>query len=439
MISLEDNFEFNNGDTIVIGCSTGPDSMALLDMLIKLREKYGLQIICAHVNHKLRKQSEIEEEFIKDYCNKKNVLVEVMAIEKYGDDNFHNEARNIRYNFFEKLVKKYNANYLMTAHHGDDLIETVLMRITRGSNLEGYSGIHKIVEMEGYKIVRPLIYYTKKELEEYDLKNNVTYFVDDSNMKMKYTRNRYRKNVLPFLKEEDKNVHKKFLKFSENLEAASKYINKERDKALNRIINKKNNKILIDEFLKLDKYIQKEILYYVMEDFYQDDLILVNDKHIELLMYLISSNKANLVVNLPNEILAVKSYNEFYLKRETGEIASYEIEFNKYAELPNGHFIELIEETEDNSNNIFRLSYENTKLPITIRTRKFGDKISVKGLNGKKKVKDIFIEKKINLKDRDTWPIVVDALGNILWIPGLKKSKFDIPKGKKCDIILKYR
>ena len=433
MISLEDNFEFNNGDTIVIGCSTGPDSMALLDMLIKLREKYGLQIICAHVNHKLRKQSEIEEEFIKDYCNKKNVLVEVMAIEKYGDDNFHNEARNIRYNFFEKLVKKYNANYLMTAHHGDDLIETVLMRITRGSNLEGYSGIHKIVEMEGYKIVRPLIYYTKKELEEYDLKNNVTYFVDDSNMKMKYTRNRYRKNVLPFLKEEDKNVHKKFLKFSENLEAASKYINKERDKALNRIINKKNNKILIDEFLKLDKYIQKEILYYVMEDFYQDDLILVNDKHIELLMYLISSNKANLVVNLPNEILAVKSYNEFYLKRETGEIASYEIEFNKYAELPNGHFIELIEETEANSNNIFRLSYEN------IRTRKFGDKISVKGLNGKKKVKDIFIEKKINLKDRDTWPIVVDALGNVLWIPGLKKSKFDIPKGKKCDIILKYR
>lgn len=439
MISLEDNFEFNNGDTIVIGCSTGPDSMALLDMLIKLRKKYELKIICAHVNHKLRKQSEIEEEFIKDYCNQKNVLVEVMSIEKYGDDNFHNEARNIRYNFFEKLVKKYNANYLMTAHHGDDLIETVLMRITRGSNLDGYSGIHKIVEMEGYKIVRPLIYYTKKELEEYDLQNDVTYFVDESNMKMKYTRNRYRKNVLPFLKEEDINVHKKFLKFSENLEEASKYINKERDKALNRIINKKNNKILIEEFLKLDKYIQKEILYYVMEDFYQDDLILVNDRHIELLMYLINSSKANLVVNLPNEILAVKSYNEFYLKRETGEIASYEIEFNKYAELPNGHFIELVEETDDNSNNILRLSCKDIKLPITIRTRKFGDKISVKGLNGKKKVKDIFIEKKIDLKGRDTWPIVVDALGNILWIPGLKKSKFDIPKGKKCDIILKYR
>lgn len=439
MISLEDSFNFNNGDTIVIGCSTGPDSMALLDMLIKLREKYNLQIICAHVNHKIRKQSEIEEEFIKEYCNFKNIVVEVMSIEKYGDDNFHNEARNIRYNFFEKMVRKYNANYLMTAHHGDDLIETILMRITRGSNLDGYSGIHKIVEMEGYKLVRPLIYYTKKELEEYDLENNVKYFTDDSNLSMKYTRNRYRKNILPFLKEEDSNVHKKFLKFSENLEEASKYIDKERDKAINRIINKKTNRILIDEFLKIDKYIQKEILYYVMEDFYQDDLILVNDKHIELLMYLINSNKSNLVVNLPNEILAIKSYNEFYLKRETGEIDSYEIEFNKYAELPNNHSIELIDDTSDNSNNICRLSSSDIKLPITIRTRKFGDKISVKGLNGKKKVKEIFIDNKINLEERDTWPIVVDAVGNILWIPGVKKSKFDIPKDKNCDIILKYR
>lgn len=439
MILLEENFNFNIGDIIVIGCSTGPDSMALLDMLIKLRKKYSLKVICAHVNHKIRKQSDIEEEFIKEYCNNNDILVEVMSIDKYGDDNFHNEARNIRYNFFEKVVKKYNAHYLMTAHHGDDLIETILMRITRGSNLYGYSGIHKVVEKEDYKIIRPLITYTKQELEDYDKENNVKYFIDHSNDSMKYTRNRYRKKLLPFLKEEDLNIHKKFLKFSQNIEEASKYIDKEREKALSRIINKKKSTIIIDEFLKLDKYIQKEILYYIMGDFYQDDLILVNDKHIELLMYLINSKKSNLVVNLPNEIMAVKSYNEFYLKRDTEDITSYEIEFHKYVELPNAHLIESIEETSDNSNNICRLLSDTIKLPITVRTRRFGDRISVKGLNGKKKVKDIFIEQKINLEKRDTWPIVVDALGNILWIPGLKKSKFDIPKGQKCDIILKYR
>lgn len=437
-MSIEETFEFRDNDVIVVGCSTGPDSMALLDMLIKIKDKYNLQIICAHVNHKLRKQSEEEEQFIKDYCDKKNIMVEVMAIEKYGDDNFHNEARNIRYNFFEKIVNKYKAHYLMTAHHGDDLIETIMMRITRGSNLSGYSGFHKIVDKDTYKIVRPLIGFTKTELEEYDEKNKVPYYIDESNSKMKYTRNRYRKNILPFLKEEDINVHRKFLKFSENIEEASKFISKERDKYLKKIINKHNNRLDIDKFLQIDRYLQKEILYYIMEEYYQDDLILVNDKHIDLLLYLINSKKANLEVDLPNEICAIKSYNEFYLKRETGEITEYEIEFNKYAELPNSHYISKIDNTSDDSNYICRLSSEEIKLPIIIRTRKIGDKIMVKGLNGKKKVKDIFIEEKIDKQKRDLWPIVVDSIGNILWVPGIKKSKFNKTKGEKCDIILKY-
>ena len=435
-MKLEEHFDFENNDTIVVGCSTGPDSMALLDMLLKLREKYELQLICAHVNHNIRKQSEIEEAFIKDYCNNHNIMLEKMKIEKYGDDNFHNEARNIRYHFFEDVVAKYKANYLMTAHHGDDLIETILMRIVRGSNLQGYSGFHEIVDMGTYKIVRPLIYYTKDELEEYNRINNVPYFIDDSNAKMKYTRNRYRKNILPFLKDEEENVHLKFLKFSNNLEQASKYIEKERDNALNKVLD--GNQISIDKFLQLDKYIQKEILYYILEDFYQDDLMLDNDKHIELLFYLINSKRANMEVNLPNEIIAVKSYDKFYLKRETEEITEYEIEFNTYATLPNKHYIEKIDDTDDCSNNICRLSSEDICLPIIIRTRKLGDKMFVKGLNGKKKVKDIFIENKISLNKRDTWPIVVDSLGNILWIPGLKKSKFDKQKNEKCDIIMKY-
>lgn len=437
-INIEDNFKFNNGDIIVIGCSTGPDSMALFDMLLNLRSKYNLQLICAHVNHNVRKQSIEEAEFINKYCEEKNVIIESMVIEKYGDDNFHNEARNIRYHFFEKLVEKYGANYLMTAHHGDDLIETILMRITRGSNISGYSGFHKIVEMDNYKIVRPLIFYTKDELLEYDKENDVPFYIDDSNSKMKYTRNRYRKYVLPFLKSEDLNVHRKFLKFSNTIEEASKYIEKERDKAIKKIIDNKTGRIKINLFLEIDSYIQKEILYYIMADYYQDDLILVNDKHIELLLSLILSKKANMEVNLPNEIIAVKSYNEFYLKKETEELTAYEIEFSDYAELPNGHIIKRIDNTFDNSNNICRLSSNDVVFPLIIRTRKLGDKMEIKGLNGRKKIKEIFIEDKINLHDRDMWPVVVDSTGKIVWIPGLKKSKFDKSKEELCDIIMEY-
>lgn len=436
MVSIDKKFSFLINDTIVVGCSSGPDSMALVDMLLKIREKYQLQLIIAHVNHNVRSESYEEEKYLKEYCENNKLVFESMIIDNYGDDNFHNEARNIRYNFFESLVYKYNAKYLMTAHHGDDLIETILMRIVRGSNLSGYSGFKKIVPMNGYTIVRPLIDYTKSELEEYVKINNVKYYIDSSNDKDKYTRNRYRKNVIPFLKEEDSSVHHKFLKFSEELDAANKFIIKTRDRAIKRCLKK--NILLLDEFVLEDRFIQKEILYYMLSEFYQDDLILVGDKHIDLLFDLVYSKKANSFVNLPNEVVANKSYNMLELKRETLEITSYEIEFDNYVLLPNKHAIERIDDTDDNSNSICRLNSKEISLPLIVRTRRVGDKMKVKGLNGSKKVKDIFIDKKVGLGKRDSWPVVVDSRGVIVWIPGIKKSSFDKKKVDSYDIVLKY-
>ena len=436
MTKLDSIFHFNRNDIIVVGCSTGPDSMALVDMLLKLKDKYNLCIIIAHVNHNVRKESIEEERFIRNYCFENNLIFESMVIEEYSDDNFHNEARNIRYNFFDSIVNKYSANYLMTAHHGDDLIETILMRIVRGSNLNGYGGFKMIVDMGNYKIVRPLISFTKEELERYDIENNVTYYVDSSNKKDKYTRNRYRKYVLPFLKSEDKDVHLKFLKFSNSLYEANKFINNITNKAYVKCMD--GNVLLIDKFLLEDEFVQKEILYYLLSSFYQDDLILINDKHIDLILSLIKSKKVNSSVDLPNNVIAKKSYNSFEIKRYTEVISSYEIEFDRYAMLPNNHYIELIEETTNNSNNICRLNSSEISLPLIIRSRKFGDKMYVKGLNGSKKVKDIFIDDKVSLEERDLWPIVLDSCGNVVWIPGIKKSKFDKKINEEYDIILKY-
>ena len=436
MIKIDESFLFHMNDIIVVGCSTGPDSMALVDMLLKIRNKYNLSLVIAHVNHNVRKESYQEAEFLKKYCEENHLVFESMVIENYGDDNFHNEARNIRYTFFENIVHKYEANYLMTAHHGDDLMETILMRIVRGSNLSGYSGFKSIIDMDGYMIVRPLLNYTKNDLEEYDKENHVPYFVDSSNNKDKYTRNRYRKYILPFLKTEDRDVHLKFLKFSNSLMEASKFIEKSRMKAISRVMD--DDKIKIDAFLEEDPYIQREILYYLLEDFYQDDLILVGDRHIDLILSILHSNRSNCFVNLPNDVIARREYNEFTLTRDTDVISSYEIEFDHYIDLPNHHHIEMIESTDDNSNNICRLNSKEIVLPLIVRTRKVGDKIRVKGLDGTKKVKDIFIDKKIAIHNRDSWPIVLDSSGKVVWIPGLKKSIFDKKKSDSYDIILKY-
>ncbi len=290
--------------------------------------------------------------------------------------------------------------------------------------------------MDDYIIVRPLIQYTKKELEDYDLENNVPYYIDSSNSKDTYTRNRYRKYVLPFLKEEDPQVHLKFLRFSNNLNEAGKFIDRLRDRALKRVMDE--DKLLIDKFLLEDEYIQKEILYHLLSEFYQDDLILLNDRHIDLIMNLICSNKANSFVNLPNDVLGKKDYNIFTLVRDVDTISSYEIEFDNYVSLPNNHSIIRVDSSDDNSNDVCRLDSSEISLPLIVRTRRIGDKMKVKGLDGSKKVKDIFIDKKISINNRDIWPVVVDSTGNIVWIPGIKKSKFDKKKTDSYDIILKY-
>ena len=105
----------------------------------------------------------------------------------------------------------------MTAHHADDLIETILMKIVRGSNLSGYAGFRMIVDMGNYKIVRPLIYYTKDELIKYDEEKHIKYYMDATNFDDIHTRNRYRKVIFPFLKKENSDVHKKFLIYNEEL------------------------------------------------------------------------------------------------------------------------------------------------------------------------------------------------------------------------------
>ena len=323
--------KLKNNDTIILGNSGGPDSMCLLSILLKIKKDIDINIVCAHVNHNVRVESDSEQKFLMEYCNNCGVMFESMKIERYGDDNFHNQARKIRYNFFNDLIKKYDANYLMTAHHGDDLIETVLMRIVRGSTLKGYSGFNKVVDNGNYKTVRPLIFVTKEEIIEYDRENNIPYVTDNSNFKGKYTRNRYRLNVLPFLKQEDGKVHEKFIKFSETLEQYDEFINKEIKRSIDKVY--KDNKINIECYNELDFLIKKKVIYYVLEQIYKDNLMTINDKHVKLIMDLLDSKRANARVCLPHNVEVYKSYGEVSFSKEIKEIVNYEIELSKFASL----------------------------------------------------------------------------------------------------------
>ena len=424
-----------NNDCIVVATSGGPDSMCLLHLLCELKDKLSLKLIVAHVNHKLRSESEEEALFVREVCLENNLIYEYMEILEYNDDNLENDARIKRYEFFAKLVGTYHAKYLMTAHHGDDLMETILMRLTRGSSLKGYSGFKKELKEENYTIIRPLITETKKDIETYMNIHNYKYYIDKSNFSEKYTRNRYRMHVLPFLKKEDSKVHHKFLKFSEELMEANTFIESYVKELISKISDK--NGIKIDELLKLDKFLLKKVVEYTLSQIYIDDLFLINDKHTNLIIGLIKSDKSNNKVNLPNNWQAIKSYNYYKIVKINKE-DDYEYILEDKLILPNHMIIKKVKEKNDKSNYVIRLNSKDIKLPIIVRSRLIGDKMEVKNLGGTKKIKDIYIDEKIPLEKRKEIPIVTDSNNTILWLPGVKKSKFDVESNGIYDIILSY-
>lgn len=423
-----DDYIFNN--YVVIGVSAGPDSMCLLDLL----QKKTTKIVVCHINHNVRKESIEEEEYITKYCQDKNIILEKTTINNYQENNFENEARKKRYMFYEEILKKYNSKTLLLAHHGDDLIETILMKISRGSNLEGYAGIKEVSNVKNYQIIRPLLKYTKEDIINYNKSNNIKYYNDSSNQSTNYTRNRYRLNILPLLKKENKNIHKKYLKYSKTLIEYDDYIKREVKRNINNVY--KDNIINIDNLNKLDTFLIKNILYNIMNNIYQNKNNIITDRHIQNIISLLNNTKPNIKIDLPNNKEIVKEYNKLIIKDKRSDIKNYKIEFNDKIEIEN-LIIEKIESEDDDSNSVCRLNSKDITLPLYIRNREDGDYIILKGSNNRKKIKEIFIEKKLPLKKRNNYPLLVDSNNNIIWIPNIKKSKFCNKKSENYDIIIR--
>lgn len=415
---------------IVVGVSAGPDSMCLLNLL----EQKTNKIVVCHINHNIRKQSIIEENYLKDYCKEHNLIFESMTIKEYKENNFENEARKIRYKYYEEILKKYNSNKLFLAHHGDDLIETVLMKIERVSNIEGYAGIKKVSKLKNYDIIRPLLPYTKEDIINYNKSHSITYYIDSSNTNIDYTRNWYRHKVLPILKEKDKDIHLKFLKYSETLQEYNEYIDREIKRKLPYIL--KNNIINIDNLNKEDNFLKKNILYYIMNDIYNNESNIITEKHIQNILSIINSNKPNQSINMPKNKILVKEYNKLYIKDNIDIVNDYKIELKDNIKTNNITFKIETDEDED-GNNICRINSKNIKLPLYLRNRKNGDYIILKSSNNRKKIKEIFIENKLPLSKRNIYPLLTDSNDNIIWIPNMKKSNLCYKKDENYDIIIK--
>ena len=188
-----------NGDKIVIGVSGGPDSICLLHILNSLKEKYNLQLFVAHINHQIRENAKIDEQYVSQFCKKIDVPLfvlhtDVLNIAKQEKISTEEAGRNERYKFFDEILKKTKSNKIAIAHNSNDKAETVIMNILRGSGISGLKGIEP---KRDNKYIRPLIETTREEIEKYCKDNNLETRHDESNDENLYNRNKIRNIVIP--------------------------------------------------------------------------------------------------------------------------------------------------------------------------------------------------------------------------------------------------
>ncbi|WEV36655.1 tRNA lysidine(34) synthetase TilS [Lactobacillus sp. ESL0677] len=220
---IADFFKQNNlplaNKTLVVATSGGPDSMALLAMINAVQAKYQLKIIAAHLDHQLRSDSKREAEVIEQYCRDRQIKVinTVWPIQLHPRKGIEAAARDFRYSFLLKVMQQEHGDYLLTAHHCDDLLENILLKFIRSGNPNEMNSLTAVGQRQGIKLLRPLLTYNKDELLLYDGRHQVPFVQDTTNAEDDVLRNRLRHHVVPLLKQENPVIGHNALRYSEQM------------------------------------------------------------------------------------------------------------------------------------------------------------------------------------------------------------------------------
>ncbi|MEH7108257.1 tRNA lysidine(34) synthetase TilS [Bacillus sp. JJ1764] len=427
---------------MVVGVSGGPDSLALLHFLQKEREKKDLNLVVAHVDHMFRGQESYEDAmFVKNYCQSFDIPFEMTRvnvpelIHKTGKSS-QVAAREVRYEFYHTVMEKYKAPYLALGHHGDDQVETILMRLTRGSTGMARAGIPFSRPFGTGMIIRPFLCVTKREIQLYCQENHLIPRLDPSNDKGIYSRNRFRKEVLPFLKKENPQVHEHFQRFSEELQTDDEFLNDLASKEIKAAVKEQTaDKMSIDisKFLEMPLPLQRRAIQLILKYLYKEEKVTLSAIHIDQIFRLLQRDEPSGTLDFPHGLKVIQSYQQLSFHFNPDKAKPYYIEAREPGNflLPNGDSVIIEKVNRDISergSHIAVFNEEEIKWPIVIRTRSKGDRMTLKGMSGSKKLKDIFIDEKIPLHDRDTWPVITDGHNRIIWLPGLKRSSFEEKK-----------
>ena len=397
--------------------SGGYDSTVLLNILLKLRNILKFNLYAIHLNHNWRgKESDKEEIFCKEFCEKNNITFFSKKIPENSTSN-EIEAREERYNFFKEIYKKEKIDFLLTAHTKSDNAETLIYRLAKGTGIKGLKGIQEYVEMMGMKILRPMINVSRQEIEEYINKNNLNVNFDSSNKNKKYLRNKVRLDVVPQFKEICSTFEDNILNTSK---IAGFY-----DDAIEFFLEKEKifdlDGIKTSEFLNCNENVQRIILY----KFLEKNNIETKFKQIELLLEEIKSKitKSGKYFSLSDtKFILIRPDKIEIVEKKDNNVSNYKFvisEENKdIKQFPNG------------TKSYIYADKEAIKEPLSIRKRQDGDIFQPFGMQGTMKLKKFLNMKAIPKMERDNLVLLTNSDNQILWIYPLATSEIVRVKNK---------
>ncbi|MEA3312901.1 MAG: tRNA lysidine(34) synthetase TilS [Caldisericota bacterium] len=423
-------------ERVLVGISGGADSMCLLHILNELKDELGFSIAVATFNHKMRKESEEETKFVSSiaakldipfFYNEKNIK----KLAKMRSRSLEDMAREERFAFFLKIKQEEKYDKTALAHTMDDLVETTLIHLLKGTGVTGLIGIRP-KSFQG--IIHPLIRITRKDVEAYIKLNKIPFRTDWTNFSLDYLRNRVRHQLVPLLASLNPEIKRHILNLSLTLLEEEQFINEIslKDKAL--LFNKERYSLTI--FNALPLFEKRRIIKLMLYKYATFD-------RIERIVQFLSTEKSN-KTNLYGNLYILKNKKEFWiektnplpftLKKEYPITIPGATSIEKANIIIKTEIIDNVKKSTLDSNKIV-VDMDNIPLPLKVRFRKKGDKISLK--MGNKKIQDLFVNQKIGVKTRHKVPLLVSSKNEIIWVIGVRRSNlYQITKNTKNKLLL---
>ncbi len=427
------------GDRVVVGVSGGPDSIVLLHILKILKEEYALYLHVAHLNHQFRgddadEDARFVERVAKEWGLDSTIrVVDVPMLSKTEGISPEEAGRQARYSLFSEVAKDFNCRKIAVAHHSDDQAETILLNLIRGTGMAGLTGMKVIREQN---IIRPLLYVTRQEIEAYCAENRLESRLDATNLKPDYRRNRIRLQLIPYIEKEfNPNFRQALIRTAEILTDENDYLNNRVEEILNNHLTKQSKRCMIpirimqNQPIALQRRIVRKMIVCL-----RDSTQGIGFEHIEQVIRLGTNPRTGKRIDLPGGLVVFIEYDNLCLrfrKKDTELLLKQrDLSIPGITPVPEldmhfqAHYLEQDLMEEENDNSVVFLNPAEITLPLMIRQRQDGDKMKLPGGIGHSKVKKIMIDMKIPQSDRMKIPLIVDSVGQILWIVEHRKSDY---------------